>query len=103
LNDLAYFGGFCLIQAIFFFLHPYSAQLNVATSKGVPLAHFPDVPRFRRYRVLLAGLSVATFALLLFAAELPELAIILGALLSAAYVALDYRVISREAPSEPNV
>jgi len=91
-NEVTYFLGFCVIVASFLFLFPYQIGLNAATNLRKPFYKI-DVKSYllRKDRFLVAMLSIGVFAFSLFAFKQAEVAIILGSIIMATFVVLDYK------------
>lgn len=91
-NDLLYFLGFISLNLIFLILFPYYIGLNAATNLNKPFKYI-EVKEYllRLDRFIIGILSIVAFAISLFVLENGELAIILGFLISAGFVVLDYK------------
>ncbi len=91
-NDIAFFLGFILINLVFLFLFPFYIGLN-ASSNLRKSFKFIEIGKFVSLsdRFIIALFSVGVFAVVLFVLRNGEVAIVLGFLISASFVALDYK------------
>jgi uncharacterized membrane protein len=91
-NEIIYFLGFCVIVANFLFLFPFYIGLNASTNLDKSFSSI-DVKTymFKIDRFLIALLSIGVFAVSLFVFEEGAIAIVLGAIILAVFVILDYK------------